>query len=463
MQTSAAVRARESRDALPWRLARHWRALFVLAWPVVLNRAGMLLITVADLVMVGRYDTGALAALSIAYAVVMPAMITGIGAMVGVISTTAREHGAGSPDTPAIAIRALWWGSLVGGVAGISAFAAGPALRLIGQAPELAVDGAAVAHVFAAGTLFHLQFTALCFYLEGTGRTRPPLVAMAGANLLNLLLNWLLIGGRLGFPELGAEGAALGTTLARLAMTAGLLVWMLALPEFAGWRQTLLRPWGPGGWVAGREMRRIGYAGGVAFFFETVAFASLAQAAGLLGSAALAAYTILHNIEALVFMVALGLSVATAVRVGQFAGAGDRDEARFAGLSGLAAAAGLAGLVGLGLFLFAPQVVGFYTSDPVLIAGAAPIMAILAVSVMFDAGQVVLGQSNRALGDSWGTTFCFFVAFFCVMLPLALLLGFRTPLGVAGLFIGTAVGCATAALLLGLRFLRLVRREVPHG
>jgi lauroyl/myristoyl acyltransferase len=86
------------------------------------------------------------------------------------------------------------------------------------------------------------------------------------------------------------------------------------------------------------------------------------------------------------------------------------------------------------------------------------VMAILAISMMFDAGQVVLGQSNRALGDSWGTTLCFFLAFFCVMLPLALVLAFATPLAEAGLFIGTAVGCATAVALLGFRFLRLVAR-----
>ena len=62
--------------------------------------------------------------------------------------------------------------------------------------------------------------------------------------------------------------------------------------------------------------------------------------------------------------------------------------------------------------------------------------------MVFDAGQVVLGQSTRALGDSWGTTLRFFVAFWCVMIPVSLVLAFRTPLAEAGLFIGTAVGCA---------------------
>ena len=91
-------------------------------------------------------------------------------------------------------------------------------------------------------------------------------------------------------------------------------------------------------------MRRIGFAGGAAYFFETVAFATLAQAAGLLGATALAAYTILHNIETMVFMVALGVSVATAVRIGQAAGAGERGRGALRRASpALAAAMGLVG------------------------------------------------------------------------------------------------------------------------
>jgi MATE family multidrug resistance protein len=312
--------------------------------------------------------------------------------------------------------------------------------------------------MLAPGALFQIVFVAATFYLEGTGRPRPGLVAMAAANLLNLVLGWLLIGGRLGLPALGADGAALGATLARAAMAAGLVVWMLRLPEFARLRAGAPSLWGPGGWAAGREMRRIGLAGGAAYLFETVAFATLAQAAGLLGPTPLAAYTVLHNIEALVFMIALGVSVATAVRVGQAAGAGDPVEARFAGFAGLAMATGLVALVGLLLLAFAREVVGFYSADPALIARAAPIVAILAVSMVFDAGQVVLGQTNRALGDSWVTTGAFFVAFFCVMVPLGIVLAFRTPLAEAGLFIATAAGCATAVALLLARFLRLVRR-----
>lgn len=444
-------------ETMPTRLWRHWLSLFHLSWPVVLNRAGLVLMALVSLVMVGRYDTAALAGFALGIAVVMPLLVAGIGCLVGVMAVTAREHGAGSGETPAVALRGLHWAAAVGVAASLPAAFAGPVLLLIGQEPALAEIGARVAWYSAPGVLLHLVFVAATFWLEGTGRTRPGLVAMAGANVANLGLSWLLIGGRLGAPELGADGAALANTLARLVMIVGFLGWMLRLPELAPYRRPVTL-WGPGGWAAGREMRRIGLAGGAAYFLETMAFATMVQAAGLLGEAPLAAYSILHNIETTVFMVALGLSVGTAVQIGQAAGAGDRAEARFTGFAGGGAAIGLAALVGLGLFVAAPTVVGFYTSDPTIIARAAPIMAILAVSMTFDAGQVVFGQATRALGDGWGTTLCYMAAFWGVMVPTGLVLAFATPLAEAGLFVGTAAGTIAAASLLALRFRHLLAR-----
>jgi multidrug resistance protein, MATE family len=437
-------------------LVFHWRALFSLAWPVMLSRAGVLVMAMADVVMVGRYGTLALAQLSLGFAVFIPVFVAGVGCLVGIVSVTSRGAGAAGVDLPAVALRGLWWAALVGAVAIVPVLMAAPILRAIGQTPELADGGGGVARMLAAGAFFQIVFVGASFYLEGSRRAKPGLIAMVIANVVNLGLNWLLIGGRLGAPEMGAEGAALASTIARFVMCACLVVWMLSLPEFAEARRRRPRLWGPGGWAAGAEMRRIGVAGGAAYFFETFAFATLAQAAGLIDDTALAAYTILHNIEATVFMIAIGLSVSTAVRVGQAVGAGRRDEARLIGVAGLSAAMLLIGAIGLVLLIFAPQVTRFYSNDATLIARATPLFAIIAVSMIFDAGQVVLGQTARALGDGWRTTGAFFVAFWLVMVPVAFALAFLTPLAEAGLFIGTGVGCAAATVLLGRRCLRLL-------
>lgn len=439
------------------RLARHWGALFRLAWPVMLSRAGILTLSLADIIMVGRLASGDLAHLAMGYAVFVPIMVSAIGTLVGIVAVTARHAGAGNGfEAAATFRRGLAWSAAMGLLASGLIWFAETWLRLIGQSEDLATGGGLVARWLAPGALLQIVFVGATFHLEGTKRTLPGLAAMALANLVNVILNWLLIGGSPGLPALGAEGAALASVLARLALVIAILGYAFRVPAIRALPRSGI--WGPGGWAAGREIRRLGLASGVAYMFETMAFAGLSQVAGLISPEALAAYTIGHQVEATVFMVALGLAVATAVRVGQARGAGDLAEARFAGWSGLAATmattALLAGLVVWG----ATGLAGLFTSDPGLAARAAPLFLILAVSLVFDSGQVVLGQANRALGDGWGTTLCFFLAFWCVMLPLGTVLGLMTPLAEAGLFLATAAGCLAAVLLLGIRFDRLLRQ-----
>lgn len=443
--------------SLAMRLARHWAELARLAWPVMLSRAGLLTLTLVDIVMVGRFGTGALAHMAMGYSVFVPIMVTGIGAMVGIIAIVSQRWGAGDRTGAAEAFgQGLRWALIVGAAASLVIALGEPFLRLIGHDPGLVAGGGLIARWLAPGALLQVLFVACSFYLESTRRVLPGLVYMAAANLANLALNAWLIGGGWGLPALGAEGAAIASVLARVVMTAGILIHVLMLPEM---RRARGRHRAAGGWAAGRGLRRIGHAGAAAMFFETMAFAALNQVAAFISPEALAAYSIAHQVEAMVFMVALGLSVATAVRVGNAWGAGLAAEARFAAWSGLAATmltvAACSGLIVAG----AGRLGSLFSEDPGLVARTAPLFVILAVSLIFDGGQAVMGQVNRALGDSWGTTACFFIAFWLVMVPLGLVLGLHTRLEEAGLFLATACGTFAAVILLSWRFARLSRRR----
>ncbi|MEM9011634.1 MAG: MATE family efflux transporter [Pseudomonadota bacterium] len=448
------------------RLVGHWRALFLLAWPVVLSRAGILVMIIVDVVMVARYDIEALGALSIALAVFAPLLISGIGCMLGIVAIVARQHGRGEAGAAVGTLfRGLRWAIVIGAVVTLLISFGELALAAFGHRPELVETGGAVARWLAPGAFLQILFVALSFYLEGTERMLPGLIAMIAANIVNAVLNLALIGGSYAVLELGAEGAAIATTAARAVMLATLLLYVFTRPEVRrrlhrlGWRFGGL--WGPGGWRAGAEMRRIGLAGGAAMAFETFAFATLNHVAGLIGPMALAAYTIAHNVEATIFMVALGISVAAAVRVGGFAGRGDMSEARFAGWSALAATMLLIALLGAVVVAFSGPVASVYSTDPDLVARSSALFILLAISLIFDGGQVVMSQCNRAFGDSWQTTIRFFIAFWLVMVPVGSVLGMATPLGEAGLFIGTALGCVLAALLFALRFASLAAGAKP--
>jgi MATE family multidrug resistance protein len=465
--TAGALPAGETFGA---RLGRHLAALGALAWPVMLSRAGILVMSVVSVAMLGRHSTVALAEAALAIGLFIPVMVTGVGLQVGVISIVARRHGAGRTGECVDAWRrALPWATL-SGLAGAAILAFSETwLSLIGQSPALAAGGGAAGRAMAPGALFQIIYIVGAFYLEGTGRPKPALAAMAAANLLNVALCWALIHGRLGAPDLGAVGAGLAGTAVRGFLAAAVTLYILRLPEVraAGGLRRFGGLWGPGGWAAGAEMRRLGYASGVAYGAETTAYAALTQMAGLIGAPTLAAYSILHNIEALVFMAALGLSVATGVRVGAAAGAGRRDEAAFAGWTGLGAALAAMGATGAALWLWAPGAVSVYTADAGVAASAVGAMGIVALIVAPDGGQIVMGQANRALGDAWASARLFVLAYWLWMVPLAALLAFGAGLGLAGLMWGTLGGALASLCLQSARFARLSgsadAQAVPPG
>jgi MATE family multidrug resistance protein len=442
------------------RLARHLGGLATLAWPVMLSRAGILLMSFVSVLMLGRYGTTALAEASLAIGLFIPVMVSGVGLQLGVISLVARRHGAGRHDECVdVWRRALPWATLTGLAGGLLMLFCEGFLRLIGQDPALAAGGGRYGAILAPGVLFQILYVVCAFYLEGTGRPKPALAAMAAANVFNLALNWMLIYGALGAPALGAEGSALASTIVRAFMAAAVFVYVLRLPEVraAGGLARFGGFWGPGGWRAGAEMRRLGWASGVALLAETTAYAALTQMAGLISPEALAAYSIVHNVEALVFMVALGVSVAAGVRVGAAQGAGRRDDAGFAGWTALGATLAVMAAIGAALWATADAVTGVYTRDPAVAAIAGGAMAIVAVIVAPDGGQIVMAQCNRALGDSWVSAGLFVGAYWVWMTPLAAVLAFGAGLGVEGLLWASLAGAIVSLALQSGRFARLTR------
>lgn len=439
-------------EAFAPRLRRHLAALFTLAAPVMLSRAGILLLSIADFAMTGRVSLEALNALSLGFSVFIPIMVAGIGLMLGVVSAASRQFGAGDAAGAARTWARGMHIAFAVGLIGWLLCAQGEAMLLaFGQDPALAIPGGRAAAALAPGVLGQLVFMVCAFYLESSGRALPALAAMAIGNVANLALNTWLI------PVMGGEGAALASSLARLAMAAALIAWVLRDAPVRALGLGAFRPWGPGGWAAGAEIRAIGLAGGAAGFFETAAFASLTQAAGWVGPGALAAYTIAHSTEALVFMTALGLATAAGVQVGMHMGAGRAHEAAFAGWTGLAAAMGLTGIIGVVIVSYPEAAAGIYTDDPAVIARVSGALIIVAISLVFDAGQAVMGQCVRALGDTWVGALMFFIAFFGVMAPLGWALALLTDLAERGLFLATGAGCITAVALTAWRFARLTR------
>ena len=441
------------------RVLEHLRELLRLAGPAIVARAGLVVMVLVDTVMVGRYATAELAYLSIGNALVVVLMITGIGLLLGTIATVAQALGRGAlAECGAAWQRSLPYAFLIGILAaGICAFGE-TLLTLTGQEPELAREGGRVMVITGLGLPFALLFITTVYFLEGIKRPIPGMIAMILANVLNALLNWGLIYGNAGMPELGAEGSAWTTTIVRACLALGLIVYALNMP---GHQRFGVRRWQGWQWRAWAGQRRIGYGGGASLAVESSAFTALNLFAGWLGEVDLAAFSIGLNVIGVLFMIAVGFSSAAAVRVGFAYGRGDAADTALAGWTGLIVST-LALAIPSGLLIVMPEMTAsIYTPDSVLLGTAVPLVVLAGLIVLPDGGQAVMANVLRARGDALAPFLLHVVSYLVFMIPLSWLLAFPLKRGVAGLFEGILIASIVSVILLSTRFYRLCRRDLP--
>ena len=439
-------------------LADHVRRTLALAGPVIVARCGILIMVSVDTIMTGHAGALELAWLAIAFSPHIAMLVTGIGLLTGTVILVSQADGAGRRWACG---RVLWIGMANGVALGLVwavVMSHGEdVLLLLGQSEELAAGGGEVLAMFAWGMPGIYLFTAVSMFLEGIGRTRPGMVVMIFANLVNFALNWVLIYGNLGFEPMGAAGAVLATSITRWLMFAALfayLVWMDDRDAY-GLLAPIEQPW-----RLQARFIRLGVPMALSYSFETTAFMTITMMAGLMGSAHVAAYQAVMNVVALCFMVAIGMATASAVRVGNAVGRRDMPGMRAAGWVGAGLIAVIMAVLALVLAAFREPIMAIYTDDPGVLAVAVPTLAIAALFLVGDGLQGVLVGVLRGAADVWATMWIGAFSFWVVMIPAAWLIGRHLGGGVPGLMWGEMTGILLATVLLAWRFRAVSRRDI---
>lgn len=431
------------------------RELLTLAWPVVLARIGIMTMGLTDAIVVGNYASRELAFHSLAWAPHSIIVVTAVGLLFGVQVMTARMLGEGRRlEVGAVLRRGIVYALQLGVAACVALVFIGPwLLRQMHLDTGLAEGAGPALIVLALSMPAYLVSVAAQFFLEALGKPKPGMVAMWVANAVNLALNLLLVPDILGIGLDGATASCWATFAARAALAIFLVVYIVRLPEaralgvFARPRPDV---------KAAAEQRKIGYGGGSSYFIEVAAFAAMTFIAGQLGANETAAWAVVLNISAVVFMIPMGLSSATAVLVGRAYGAGDGRAVLRAGLVGLGVVVALSLVVMLVVWPNAARFVGAYNRDAALLAIAAPAVALSTLFFMADGMQVVAAQANRAAGDVWWPTIIHFGAYGGVMMPLGWVLAHQ--IGVGGLVWAVIIASLVSSTLLTGRFVRIARR-----
>jgi len=452
----------EEPEWLRARVKRHVSELVRLAGPVILSRAGILLISTADLMMLGRISTQATAFYAQALIPFIVLMVTGIGLMFGTLVASSHAFGRGDlKECGAIWQRSLLWALLVGIAMTVPGFWAEDFFLLARIEPDLAAGAGHTAFILTLGIIPTLLYSTSAFFLESLKRPAWVMVAIYFANAVNIALNFVLIDFAWDWLKTPSDGAALAATLCRFTMGIGLVafVWFMPDRDSFGIREKLAGGW----WRGSHEQRRYGYASGASYGLETAAFGLMNLFAGWLGIKAAAIYGLGMNLTALMFMLSLGLASATSVRVGIAHGRRDWADRALAGWVGVCVT--IVFTLGFTLLLsLAPEAtIRLYTQDPELIVLAMPVFVLIAWLIVGDGAQICLSNSIRAAADPWSPTYLNFASFFLVMIPIGYFLGIVQERGVVGLYEGMILGTLASVVLLGARWIWLCRRAIRHS
>ena len=425
-------------------LKRETVAVVRLATPVVLVQIGMMMMGTVDAMMLGRHSERALAAGALGNSVSFGLITFPMGVLMALDPLVAQAYGAESH----VRIGRHFKQGLILAVAlaiPLSAVMSQTegALRLTGQRPEIAAEGAAYIRVIAAGNLPFLLFVAVRQTLQAMSLVRPAAIAIVVANGVNVMANYTLIFGHFGFPALGVVGSAWATAISRWVMLLTLVA--TAFPAvkryLAGsWRQVLaLR--------AFLQPLRLGVPIGVQVSLEMWLFAAVALMMGKLGTRELAAHQIALTLAALSFMVPLGISGAAATRVGNAIGRRDAGGARRAAAVCLALGAAVMSISALAFALAPYPLSRLFTAEAGVLAVATILLPVAAAFQVFDGLQVVAIGALRGAADTRFPAILALLGYWGLGLPLGAFLAFRVEMGPQGLWWGLTVGLGSVALL----------------
>ncbi len=437
----------------------HIRPNFLLAYPVMLSMLGQVMTGVADSVMVGWTGALPLAASSFANIFFTIPLFFGVGVSYAITPLVAQAEGA--KDTSKI-IEVLKNGSFINLITGLLLtgliFSVEPFMHSMGQPEEVVTLAIPYLSIIAVSIIPTMIFQTYRQFAEGLQRTRIAMIIVIGSNLLNIALNYVLIFGYYGFPELGLNGAGWATLIARVVMAISMMIYVFGARKYQPYRAGF----NLGGYSKSliSKMLHIGIPAGSQFIFEAGAFGFSAIMMGWLGTTALAAHQIAINLATISYMTTSGLGAAATIRVGNFLGQRDQKNLRAAAFTMIGMAVVIMAAWALLFIIGRYFLPSLYIDDDGVIQLTASLMIIAAFFQLSDGIQVVTAGALRGLQDVKIPSLLIFVAYWIIALPLGYLLAFPLQMKANGVWIGLFIGLTITAGAMVVRFYKLSSRNL---
>ena len=439
-----------------------------LAAPVMLGMLGHTFVSFIDNIMVGQLGTAELAAVSLGNSFMFIAMSLGIGFSTVITPLIAEADAANNFIKGKSSFKhGLFLCTVLGILLFLMVFFAKPLMFLMKQPAEVVELAIPYLDLVAFSLIPLIIFQGFKQFSDGLSMTRYPMYATILANIINVVLNYLLIFGKFGLPELGIVGAAYGTLASRVIMV--WYLWFLLKGKEKSKNYVTHIKFFVLDKLMINKIINLGAPSAMQMFFEVAIFTAAIWLSGLLGKNPQAANQIALNLSSMTFMIAMGLSVASMIRVGNQKGLKAYFELRRIAFSlflmGVLFAFGFAII----FFLFHNQLPKIYVDfndtknllDNIEVVGiASKLLVAAAIFQISDSIQVIVLGALRGLQDVKIPTIITFISYWLVGFPISWFLGKETAFGSFGIWLGLLAGLTTAAILLYIRFNYLTKKLI---
>jgi len=434
-------------------LSEHIKANTKLALPVIITQIGQISVNFIDLIFIGNLGEGAVASASLATSVFFLFLIFLLGfsfSMSPLISAAAAKnnpHRIGGIFTHGMVLNVSMAVLVI-----LLLEIGSPMLYHAGQDPIIIPDAIKFLKICAYSLLPLMIFQTYRQFSEGISMTVLVTVASVIANLVNVILNYGLIYGRWGLPEMKVQGSATATLIARILMM-GIIIFILHFNKkssfylkFVEWKNFKLAYF--------RRLIAIGLPSSLQSLFEVSSFAAAAFITGMHSYLDTSAHSVSANLASITFQVCIGFSIAATIRVAGFYGLRNQTELRKAGFASLTVILAFMSLTALGFLLFKDSLPMIYFSEEKteVITITSRLIIIMAVFQIFDGIQVVSLGCLRGIQDVKIPTIICFTAYWIIAIPMGYYFCLVQNMGAQGMWIGLCAGLAFAAVLLLIRF-----------
>jgi MATE family multidrug resistance protein len=428
-----------------------------LAFPIIISQLGQVTVSLVDTFMVGKLGTTELAAVAFASSIYILVFIFGLGFSLGQTPHVGKAFGKkqwwkiGIIFQNALLINILL-GVLLSGVV----FLLTPLLYHLNQPMNVVVLAMPYFNWSIASTIPLLLFFTCRQFAEGVGNTKIAMWVTISGNILNIILNYLLIFGKCGFPALGIEGAGITIFIVRVLMASAFIVVVFGHPalkkftQFFSWKKIKIQ-------VISRLVKT-GLLISGQLEVEVLVFSLSAIMIGWINEVNLAAHQIVLQLASATFMVGLSVGSAATIQISQQFGSKHYKATRLIAMTSMHIVTLFNLFTAVTLIVLRYQISAWFSSDHEVIIVAAQLFIVAGIFQLFDGWQMVGLASLRGLTD---VTFAMFIAitsYVIVAMPVGYILGFFLNFGSVGVWTGLCIGLIVAAVAYWWRFLHFMKK-----